>query len=256
VNQFVSYGATDAGRRRQLNEDSLFFDDRAGLYIVADGMGGHNAGEIASRMAIEAITAFIRRSCETDKLTWPFGIEPNLSYGGNRLRTAVMLANRRVWREADSRAEYTGMGTTVVSAIVEEGVISICSAGDSRAYRIREWTLEQITIDDSWVQAAYNVGAFDETKLQNHPMRSVITKAVGAKESLELDVAEEQVLPGDIYLLCSDGLHGMLEDAHILDIMREGNGDLQKSVTDLIAAANQAGGRDNITVLLLRSSPE
>jgi protein phosphatase len=254
VTKFVSFGATDVGRRRQLNEDNLFFDDGAGLYIVADGMGGHNAGEVASRMAIEAVTAFMRRSCETDKLTWPFGIEPNLSYGSNRLRTAVMLANRRVWREADGRAEYTGMGTTVVSAFVEDGTISICSAGDSRAYRIRGWELEQITTDDSWVQAAYNVGALNETKLHTHPMRSIITKAVGAKESIELDVAEEPIQPGDIYLLCSDGLHVMLEDSQILEIIKDGNGDLQQSVADLIAAANQAGGRDNITVLLLRSS--
>ncbi len=154
-----SCGATDVGRRRQLNEDCILVDDDAGLYIVADGMGGHNAGEVASSLAVETMAAFIRRSREFEKLTWPFGIEPALSYGANRLRTAALLANRRVWREADRRQEYTGMGTTIVAALADERLLNICSAGDCRAYRIVSGKLEQITTDDSWVQAAYSAGS-------------------------------------------------------------------------------------------------
>jgi protein phosphatase len=215
-------------------------------------MGGHNAGEVASKMATDTVAAFIRRSEEVDKLTWPFGLDPNLSYGGNRLRTAVMLANRRVWREADSRQEYTGMGTTIVAALAEANMLSFCSAGDSRAYRIRNGNLEQITTDDSWVQAAYSIGALDANKIADHPMRSIITKAVGAKETIEADVIEEPLHEGDTFLLCSDGLHGMLDDSQILRIVMNGDGNLCRSVAELIAAANEAGGKDNITALLLR----
>jgi protein phosphatase len=252
VNRFVSFGASDVGRRRQLNEDSLLVDDETGLYIVADGMGGHNAGEVASKMAADTVATFIRRSQESDKLTWPFGLDPNLSYSANRLRTAVLLANRRVWREADSRQEYTGMGTTIVAALGEGNTLTFCSAGDSRAYRIRDGHLDQITTDDSWVQAAYSIGALDANKIADHPMRSIITKAIGAKEAIDAEVIEESLRDGDAYLLCSDGLHGMLRDSEILRIVMSGDGNLSRSVTDLIAAANDAGGKDNITALLLR----
>jgi protein phosphatase len=252
VTKIESCGATDIGRRRQLNQDRFLVDNDTGLYVVADGMGGHNAGEIASSLAVETIAAFIRRSQDSEKLTWPFGIEPNISYGANRLRTAVLLANRRVWREADSRPEYTGMGTTIVAALAQDSVLNICSAGDCRAYRLRAGRLDQITTDDSWVQAAYTAGVLRPENLQSHPLRSIITKAVGARETLEPNVFEHQVEGGDTWLLCSDGLHGMLRDDQISGMLSAGTHDFARLVTDLVAAANDAGGKDNITALVLR----
>jgi len=246
-----SFGGTDLGRRRQLNEDSFLIDDELGLYIVADGMGGENAGEIASRMAVDVVATFIRRSNESE-ITWPFGIVPQLSRNGNRLRTAIMLANKRVWKEAESRQEYIGMGTTIVAALVEDAVLTLCSAGDSRAYRIRGNQLDQITTDDSWVQAAASAGALNHVRLQEHPMRNIITKVVGANETIDVEILENPLQEDDLYLLCSDGLHGMIDNSRILETVSATDGNLQKAIADLIAAANAAGGKDNITALLIR----
>jgi serine/threonine protein phosphatase PrpC len=255
VTKIESCGATDIGRRRQLNEDSFLVDDDTGLYVVADGMGGHNGGEIASRLAVETVSAFIQRSRDSEKLTWPFGIEPTLSYSSNRLRTAVLLANRRIWREADSSEEYTGMGTTIVAALAEDGHLCICSAGDCRAYRVHPGHIEQLTTDHSWVQAAYEAGVLRAEALHSHPLRSIVTRAVGASESLEVDVLEQQVVLGDSFLLCSDGLHGMVADGAMLDIIRGTDARLDETVRRLISAANEAGGRDNITALMVRYGP-
>ena len=247
-----SFGDTDIGLRRVLNEDSFFLDDELGLYIVADGMGGQNAGEIASRTAVDVVTTFMRRSLDSEELTWPFGVVPSLSYNGNRLRTAIMMANKRVWREAETRQEYVGMGTTIVAALTEDAALTFCSAGDSRAYRIREDQLDQITTDDSWVQAAFSAGALNRERFEDHPMRNVVTKALGAKETIEIEILEEPLRRGDLYLLCSDGLHGAVHDTKILEIVLAADMNLQKAVSDLITAANDGGGKDNITALLFR----
>src|SRR5215470_13607270 len=249
-----SFAESDVGCRREINEDSFLVDDDLGLYIVADGMGGQNAGEVASRMAVDVVTQFIYRSRNSDGLTWPFGIDPELSVNGNRIRTAVMMANRRVWKEADSKPEFMGMGTTIVTALAEHGVLTFCSAGDSRAYRIRNRAIEQMTTDDSWIQAAVLAGATISERLQQHPMRNLVTKAVGAKETIDLDIRETPFQNGDLYLLCSDGLHGLVPDGKILEIVLASEGNLEKAVSNLIGAANSAGGKDNITALLLRRS--
>lgn len=252
MNIVESFGKTDLGRRREINEDSLFFDDELGLYVVADGMGGQNAGEVASNMTVDVVSRFIRRSRDSDGLTWPFGIIPDLSFNGNRIRTAVMMANRRVWKAADSQQEFLGMGSTIVSALAEHGLLTFCSAGDSRAYRIRGNTVAQITTDDSWIQAALSAGAILNDPLHEHPMRNIVTKAVGAKETIDVDILEFHCQKGDLYLLCSDGLHGAVADSQILEIVLAAEGNIQKAVLDLIAAANSAGGKDNITALILR----
>jgi len=247
-----SYGVTDTGRRRQVNQDYVLFDDELRLYIVADGMGGHSAGEVASKLAAESVREFVVRSrCSAD-ISWPFGLDPRLSLNGNCLRSAVMLANARVCDEAAQHEELYGMGTTIVAAVAEKGVLTICSAGDSRAYRIRSGSIRQLTKDDSWVQAALDRGVLEEGQARNHIMRNIITKAVGADDELEPCVVEEETEPGDLYLMCTDGLHGMLGDAEILGIIRASAPDLRKAVDSLIAAANANGGNDNVTALLLR----
>jgi protein phosphatase len=247
-----SYGATDVGLRRKLNEDSLILDNDLGLFIVADGMGGHNAGEIASRLAVETVFNFVQRSGAEEEITWPYGVDPKLSLNANRLLTAVMLANKRVWKEADQRQDYTGMGTTIVAALADPDVISIVSAGDSRAYRLRIDKFEQITVDDSWVQAAVDEGVLLPEEADSHPMKNIITKAIGAKENIDISVEEHPLEDQDLFLLCSDGLHGMVPEPRLSEIVKSSVGSLERLVRQLIDAANQNGGKDNVTALALR----
>ncbi len=247
-----SFGVSDIGRRRKLNEDSFFVDDELGLYIVADGMGGHNAGEVASSLAVEVVSNFIRRSREEEEITWPYGIDPQISLNGNRLRTAVMLANKRVWKEADNREEYTGMGSTLVAALAASEEVLLCNAGDSRAYRLRDGKLQQVTTDDSWVQAALSEGVLQPQEIQHHYMKNIITKAIGARENIDVGILEHKLQPQDLYLLCSDGLHGMVNDGEIERIIVSAQGELEKAVRELIQAANEGGGKDNISAVLFR----
>jgi protein phosphatase len=247
-----AYGQTDVGRRRKLNEDNFLVDPEPNLYAVCDGMGGHNAGEVASKMAIETLAAFIEKSHKEKEITWPYGLDVNLSYDGNRLKTAIKLANKKVFRAADNREDYTGMGTTAVAVLVSGNVMTIGSAGDSRCYLLRAGKLTQLTRDDSWVSAALGEGILNTDEVERHPLRNVITKAVGAKDSIELEVVEHKLLSGDVALLCSDGLHAMINDEQIHQGLTPFPSTLQDAARKLIDAANEAGGKDNVTVVLLR----
>jgi len=249
-----AYGQTDVGRRRKLNEDNFLVDPEPNLYAVCDGMGGHNAGEVASKMAIETLAAFIEKSHREKEITWPYGLDVNLSFDGNRLKTAIKLANKKVFRAADNREDYTGMGTTVVAALVTGNIMTIGSAGDSRCYLFREGKLTQLTRDDSWVSAALGEGILNSDEIDRHPLRNVITKAVGAKDTIELDVVEHRFVAGDVGLLCSDGLHAMLTDEQILEVVTPFPATLPEAAGKLIDAANEAGGKDNVSVVLLRYS--
>jgi protein phosphatase len=247
-----AYGQTDVGRRRKLNEDNFLVDPEPNLYAVCDGMGGHNAGEVASKMAIETLAAFIEKSHKEKEITWPYGLDVNLSYDGNRLKTAIKLANKKVFRAADNREDYTGMGTTAVAVLVSGNVMTIGSAGDSRCYLLRAGKLTQLTRDDSWVSAALGEGILNTDEVERHPLRNVITKAVGAKDSIELEVVEHKLVSGDVALLCSDGLHAMINDEQIHQGLTPFPSTLQDAARKLIDAANEAGGKDNVTVVLLR----
>ncbi|MBN2371740.1 MAG: Stp1/IreP family PP2C-type Ser/Thr phosphatase [Vicinamibacteria bacterium] len=247
-------GRSDVGRRRKLNEDSFYVNDAEGCYAVCDGMGGHNAGEIASQLAIETLAAFIKKSDRESEITWPYGLDVNLSFAGNRLTTAIRLANKRVFRAADSREEYTGMGTTVVAALVTQRVLTIGSAGDSRCYLVRHENLTQLTQDDSWVAVAQSEGILGPDDVEHHPFRNVITKAVGAKETIDVEIVEKPLEQDDLILLCSDGLHSMLSDEQIRHLLVPCPDSLEEAAKGLIDAANQAGGRDNVTVVLARIS--
>lgn len=248
-----AYGRTDVGRRRKLNEDNFLVDTDVNLFSVCDGMGGHNAGEVASRIAIETLAAFIRKSHGEEKdITWPYGLEKELSFEANRLKTAIRLANKRVFKTADNREDYTGMGTTAVAALVNGRTLTVGSVGDSRCYLVRGGKLSQLTRDDSWVSAAWAEGILTPEEIDRHPLRNVITKAIGAKDALDVDIIEQGMINGDVAFLCSDGLHGLIHDPDLLRLLTPATQPLEELAIKLIDAANAAGGKDNITVVLLR----
>lgn len=237
------HGETDVGKRRQLNEDTVFASD--GLFIVCDGMGGHKAGEVASKLAADVISNFVKRSENDPELTWPYGFDPRMSYDANRLATAIKLANRIVYRKSVSSDDYSGMGTTVVAVLVSPNrpEMTFGNVGDSRIYLIRDGAITQLTKDDSWVNL---VSAADTSMMKN-----ILTKALGAREDVDFEVFGRELRPGDVVLLCSDGLTNMLEDATILEIVTSYAG-LDEASRQLVARANAQGGRDNISVLLVR----
>jgi PPM family protein phosphatase len=243
-----AHGETDVGRRRKINEDSIFVAD--GLLVVCDGMGGHQAGEVASALAVETIARFVQRTDEDRELTWPFGFDPRQSFNANRLRTAVKLANRAVFKHANSGDAYTGMGTTVAAALVSPGQprMTYSNVGDSRVYLIRGGAILQLTHDDSWANLARIGGAEDD--LTATGMKNVLTKALGAREEVDFDVTDQELQTGDIVLLCSDGLTNMVADADILGLVAVGLADPPATCRELVAMANAAGGRDNVSVIL------
>jgi protein phosphatase len=249
-----AFGVSDKGRVRKGNEDAFASVDDLQLFIVADGMGGHNAGEVASQLAIEAIVGFVRRSSEGSEFSWPYGIDPNLSYDGNRLRTAIYLANRRVFRAAEANDDYTGMGTTVVCALISGDKLDkliVGHVGDSRLYMKTDTGLQQLTRDDSWAATilANELGA-DKAALAKHPMRNVLTNVLGAREQTDIHLAETPLRGSERLLLCSDGLHSALDDRAI-DQLLASSADLQATAQALVSAALDGGSRDNVTALVV-----
>ena len=247
-----AFGLSDQGRVRKANEDAFACVEDLQLFVVADGMGGHNAGEVASQLAVEAIVAFVRRSSEGTEFSWPYGIDPQLSFDGNRLRTAINLANRRVFRAAEEHDDYTGMGTTVVSALIAGGKLIVGHVGDSRLYLQTGSSLTQLTKDDSWAATvlADELGG-DRSALATHPMRNVLTNVLGAREQTDIHLAEMPLRGNETLLLCTDGLHSAVDDAAIARILTPG-GELASSAQALVDAAIGGGSRDNITVLLVQ----
>ena len=247
----TAHGASHPGRVRQINEDAWRADAALGLFVVADGMGGHNAGEVASSLAIEALHGFIRKTSEDSDFTWPFGIDPKQSYRANRLATAVRLANRRVFKAGESRDEYTGMGTTVVAVLAEGPEIAVAGVGDSRVYSFLNGALTQITSDDSWVAAMAAEGLVPEPVPSNHPMRHVLTSVVGAREALEVQIIERTLADGETLLLCSDGLHGEL-DAQGMAAVLGREPDAARAAELLVQTVLEGRAADNVTALVLR----
>lgn len=248
----TAHGVTNAGKVRPTNEDSVLMDRELGLYIVADGMGGHNAGEVASQLAVESSKGFLVHSRDGEEVTWPYGLNPSLSFQANRLMTAVKLANRRVFKIGETRDEYTGLGTTVVAALIADDILTFAGVGDSRIYALTDGRLEQITQDDSWAATilAKQLGE-DRAAIAVHPMRHVLTNVVGAREPLEMEVGERRLTQGEMFLLCSDGLHGALDDAAIEAVMASDR-PVAEIAEALLQSALERDGSDNITALVIR----
>ena len=243
---------SDVGRKRKGNEDALCLNDEQRLYVVADGMGGHAAGEVASRVAVDAIAEFVELTGGNQEITWPFGLDETISYEGNRLKTAVRHANTRVIEATRESAEYEGMATTVAAVLVDGDIANLAHVGDSRIYLWNGESIQQLTRDHSWVNEQIENGAISPEQARSHPLRNVVTRALGGRADLVVDIQSRRMAPGDMLLLCSDGLTTMIPDDGIARILRESDGDVARATTALVSEANERGGEDNITVVLLK----
>jgi protein phosphatase len=244
--------STDPGLRRSSNEDSYSTRPDVGLFVVADGMGGHVAGEVASRVAVEAIEAFVEETAAADKnRTWPFPFDPSLSLEANRLKAAFRLANRRIASAIADSQDLRGMATTASAVLIGPKSASVGHVGDSRVYVLRDGKLSQITHDHSWVEEQVRAGTLSPSAARQHPWRNVVTRALSGGEDPEVDVTEVVPRPGERYLLCSDGLFGVVPDERIAEILGQPGVSLDGICKGLVDAANQAGGPDNITALTL-----
>ena len=250
----IRYAAkTDVGMKRTHNEDYFSLIEDEQLFLVADGMGGHASGEVASKMAAETIGEFYQRTREDEDATWPYKWDRSLSYIENRLVCSIKLANLRIYETSNRDLRYKGMGTTIVSVLVSGDKIYVGHVGDSRVYRVREGEIAQLTRDHSLLED-YKEAKPDmtEEEQRNFPHKNVITRALGMRDTVQVDIRSDQIQDGDVLLLCCDGLTGMLDDNKMLEIVTASNGDLEKAVNDLVDGANRNGGVDNITVILLQ----
>jgi protein phosphatase len=243
---------TDVGRKRKGNEDALSVSPEQGLFVVADGMGGHAAGEVASKIAVEEIKGFVILTAGNEEITWPFGLDESISYDGNRLKTAIRHANRKVLEATRESAELEGMATTVAAVLVDGDVANIAHVGDSRVYRWRDGEMTLLTSDHSWVNEQIQTGVISPEQARSHPLRNVVTRALGGRSDLLVDVRAVTVQDGDVLLLCSDGLTTMIEDDDIAALLDSADGDIARAARELVDKANERGGEDNITVVLLK----
>lgn len=248
----IASGLTDVGLQRDHNEDSYAVLAEYDLFIVADGMGGHRAGDVASRLATDAIAEFFRSTAQEDA-TWPFHFDTSLSEDENRLVTGIRVANRRIFERSIRSRDCAGMGTTVVGALYsrKKNRLFVGHVGDSRAYRVRGGVIKQLTRDHSLIND-YIMAMPELTEEQRAELpKNVITRALGMQDSVSVDLVSDEPQVGDVYLLCSDGLSGMLTDEQIMGVVDSSN-DPGEVCRRLIAKANENGGEDNITALVIR----
>ena len=243
-------GLTDVGVARGHNEDSFHVDNDTSLFVVADGVGGQNAGEVASRMAVEIISSHFNKTTEDDV---PFVGAPDeaLSDETNHLASAIRVANQVIHESSQSNPAMKGMGSTVVGiTITGDGLLAVAHAGDSRAYLMRHGGMFQLTNDHSLVAEQVRQGLITEEEAHNSKVKNVITRALGAMPDIEVDLSEQPLEPGDVMLLCSDGLTNMVDDDTILTIV-QGSANHDDACSKLIKLANSNGGKDNITAVLV-----
>jgi len=242
--------ATHPGLRREGNEDASCVRADLGLYVVADGMGGHAAGEVASLLAVNAIEVFINDTRNADmSSTWPFPYDTKLSLDGNRLKAAFHLANRRLAAAMGDNDELRGMATTVVAVLVNANSATVAHVGDSRAYLLRSGTLTGLTEDHSWVNEQVRAGLMTDADARRHPWRNVVTRAITGGDDPLPDFSPLNLVTGDRILLCSDGLSSVISNERLATLLAADQS-LQRICATLIDAANEAGGPDNITVAL------
>ena len=251
---FKSRGLTDRGLRRRHNEDQFLVREDLALFVVADGMGGHAAGEVASDLAVKEVGRVIEATRDFGDDTWPQDWDARRSLNSNRLVDAIVSAHRKVTGAVEADTGLRGMGATIVAALMDTAreQLTIAHVGDSRAYLFRDTSLQLITSDHSWVHEQVIAGLLSEEAARNHPLKNVVTRALGGAQEPVVDSNELKLNPEDLLLLCSDGLNTMLPDEDVAAILRRG-GDLTRLAYQLVAEANRRGGVDNITVILVRA---
>ncbi len=243
--KLVSAYRTDTGLKRKRNEDYLWVDERAGVYVIADGMGGHEAGDTASRLAAITIGEAIASGLQTAS---------SAAEIKTLMADAIETANQAVWTASGEAGQTRRMGATVIVAIARLPLIYISHAGDTRAYLIRDKTLSRLTKDDSWAAQLVDSGVISEDEAERHRNLHFVTKAVGQDSPVKPDFIQTPLKPGDYLLLCSDGLWNMVTDPQLLEKFKQADKNLTPLVDSLINAANAAGGKDNITVIILKAT--
>jgi serine/threonine protein phosphatase PrpC len=252
--KFASFGFSEIGKPHAQNEDRYYRDEKEGLFLVADGMGGHVAGETASQLAVDCISDFVIRS-RSQEVEWPTLPPKDLTPEQRRLLAAVIMANRRITHLSSDPSVIRRMGTTLVGALIEGEHLAIVNVGDSRLYRIRAGQIVPITADHSFVGEQQKSGLISREQARAHPQRNILTSALGLGENLQMDAYRSDLSPGDLVLLCSDGLHTALSDEQILAIILSiPDRALFKIGLSLVLKANLAGGRDDTTVVLIAFS--
>jgi len=244
-------GETNVGMKRNHNEDNFSVLEESGLYIVADGMGGHASGEVASKMAVDSLQEFFVATSSDPERTWPYKMDRSKGYEENRLITGIKLANLRIYESAQRDARQRGMGTTIVTVFAVESGVYIAHVGDSRVYRVRDKKLEQLTEDHSLLNDYIKMKRLTPEEIANFPHKNVIVRALGMKDTVKVDSRYEQPQENDVIMLCSDGLSGPVTDAETLEIISS-TSDLKAAASKLIERANANGGPDNVTVVLVR----
>lgn len=248
-----AFGLTDVGRKRGHNEDSFAVAPTAGLLVVADGMGGHAAGEVASRITVDTICEFLGGTHDDADDTWP-NLKNRRGEGdrshGERLVAAISRANERVLEAVRGEPRLKGMGTTVVTALFDEALVALAHVGDSRAYLVREGRIRRLTDDHSWVHEQIAAGLITEEEARHHPLKNVVTRALGGGVAVIPDLIHVPIVPGDRFLLCSDGLTTVVEDEDIESRLLRDGAAPEQVVRELIDLANARGGPDNITVVV------
>ena len=246
-------GQTDTGRVREHNEDTIASDVDVGLLVLADGMGGYNAGEVASGIAVKTITNLVREGLAREDLA-SLDRATGLTRPSIVLRDAITRANKIIYQTARSQAECEGMGTTVVAALFYDNKISIAHVGDSRLYRQRGSQISQVTMDHSLLQELVDRGFYSPEEAQRAANKNYVTRALGVEPQVEVEVQEHPVDKGDIFILCSDGLSDMVEDEDIRLTISTFGANLDTVAKQLIQLANENGGRDNVSVVLAQAN--
>jgi len=247
--KIMPFGLSDVGRKRSHNEDTFLLSEELNLFIVADGMGGHSGGELASRMSVQSIEEVIRSLTSDPEATVISGVNTDEAECGDQLRYAIEIASKKIYDRAKFDTSLKGMGTTTVAALFKDGKIHVANVGDSRAYMFRDKKMSQVTTDHSLVNEQIKAGLITKSDAKSHKLKNIITRSVGYTEEVDIDVHSFDVKMGDKFLLCTDGLTNMVDDKTIEKIV--GDHPIKDSCYKLVEKANENGGDDNVSVVLL-----
>lgn len=245
----IHYGSSNIGKKRNLNEDSMLVDAEHNLFVVADGMGGHNAGEVASAKAIEVFQEYIKIGFHDEDYGWLQKVDQHFSPEENVIIGATKIANKSLFSMASESEDLKGMGTTLTGAVFEKNAAYVFNVGDSRVYSYKNGTLLQLTEDHSWVNEQLKLNLITTEEAKSHRWKNVITRALGTTADIDVDVFVQPIESGDLFLICSDGLTSMLEDVDIKKVVESYRLSLEDMVNELIDEANANGGLDNISII-------